>query len=99
MFCFSERLLFQKREKAFFLIGCTLDALDLVAGGVDGIAQFLLVQLLLRLDDGLPLRVGRSDLLRLREGLAHRLVDMALAHAAHHTVYLYHCFDHCLFPP
>ena len=87
-------LLFQKGEKALLFIRSAFHALHFIAGGIDGVAQLLLVQFLLRLDDRLALGVGRRHLLRLREGLAHSIVDMALAHAAHHTIYIYSCFNH-----
>ena len=60
-------LFFQEREKAFFLVRCTLYAFDLVTGGIDGIPQLLLIQRLLRVDHGLPFGLRGCDLFYLRK--------------------------------
>lgn len=66
---------------------------ELVASRLERAAQGILRDLLGRDEHGLALAVRRADLLQ-REGRAQRVVDVALAHTALHTVdlqcHLYH---------
>ena len=76
----------QRAQKTFFLIGMALGTLDGIACLGNGRLEGVNVQLLLREDDRLALGVGRGHLFDIRR-LADRLIDVALAHAAHHAIY------------
>ena len=67
--------------------------LDLVACSADGGAQGRLVNVTFCEDHGFPLAVRGRDLLD-RECLANSIIDVTLAHPAHHSVYFY-C-DFCI---
>ena len=72
-------------EQALFLIRGAGVARELVARLGDDRLQLRLRDLRLGEDNGLALAVRGRDLLD-RKGIAHRIVDVALAHAAHHAV-------------
>ena len=69
-----------------------------IAGGPDGFPQGCLIQLCFCDHRGLLFAPGRGDFLH-REGSAHRVVHMALTHAAHHTCHPHSIFPHILPPP
>ena len=71
-------------KQTLFLVRNALERGYGVAGRVDGAAHRLFVKRLLGEDDGLSLGVGGRDLFH-RQGLADGVVDVALAHAAHHA--------------
>ena len=76
----------KKGKQTLFLVRNALERGYGVAGRVDGAAHRLFVERLLGEDDGLPPAMGGGDLHH-RKSLADRIVDMRLAHAAHHAGY------------
>ena len=72
-------------EQALFLIGLCIYAGDGVAGGVDGSLEGVGVYLLLGEDHAGARGVGGLDLF-CGNGFADGVVDMGLAHTAHHAV-------------
>ena len=78
------RDLLAEMEEALLLVGLAGIAQDIVAGVLNGGAAGVLADGPLGENDGLPPEVGGCDLLH-RQGLSDGVVDVALAHAAHHA--------------
>ena len=75
----------QPEQAALLLIGLGLDLQQRVAGIVNGLAEPCLIQRRVGNNHADPLAVRSRDLFD-RELLADGIVDVALAHSAHHTV-------------
>ena len=71
--------------ESLFLVGLCVKGLQAVAYGVEGLAQGVFRDVCIGHNDGLCLGVGGGDLFH-GEGPANDVVDVAFAHAAHHSV-------------
>ncbi len=82
-----------EEQELFLFVGFAGHALERVAGRGDDVLDLRLVERFLGDDFRFVLAVGGRDLLHIK-GLADGIVDMILAHAAHHAVYFQRCLNH-----
>src|SRR5699024_5196148 len=79
-------------EQSSLFVRLLLDRADLIPRAANGVHNSLRVQLRFREDHGLVFASGRTHLFD-RAGFAHSVIDMSLAHPAHHSVDF-----HCVLP-
>ena len=79
-------------EQSSLFVRLLLDRADLIPRAANGVHERLRVQLCFREDHGLVFAPGRTHLFD-RAGFAHGVIDMGLAHPAHHSVDF-----HCVLP-
>src|SRR5699024_1071044 len=86
-------LLRASTEQPSFLEGLLLDHADIISRTTDSGCNELRVQLCFRDDHCLTFRTGRTNLFH-RTSFAYGIVDMGLAHSAHHSVDFYCILPH-----